>query len=154
MSLARTRRTVSGSKRKRKDKRKAEKETELNKFERESLCVWKLYVCDVICHNPRYDKDISRATISRWLCEVVRHAYDREGQGISGGLVRAFETRAWSASLAFTHNHRLQDVLNAAYWKSESTFINHYLRHVSRLRQDGCKGISSAVVAQQRISRH
>ena len=61
--------------------------------------------------------------------------------------------RAWSASLAFNHNHRLLDVLNAAYWKSESTFINHYLRHVTRLRQDGCKGIASAVVAQQRISR-
>ena len=102
--------------------------------------------------NSDYNKDISRSTISRWLCSVVKMAYGGTPGVGDAPSVRAHEIRAWSSSLAFAHSRSLREVLDAAYWRSEDPFINFYLRDVARLREDGSHGIASAVVAQHCIS--
>ena len=67
---------------------------------------------------------------------------------------RAHEVRAWAASLALQSSFRLEEVLEAAYWRSADVFISHYLRDVCRTRADGRFGVGSAVVAQHVMSAH
>lgn len=100
--------------------------------------------------NPNYSKDVSKASIARWAMDVVRLAYASEGATLLSS--RAHELRAWSASLALSQSVPLQDILDAAYWKSENTFSNFYLRDVSLARRDGSRGIGSVVAAQRALT--
>ena len=102
-----------------------------------------------ISFNPFHSRDISTASISRWLKLVIKSAYTSASLDINS--VRAHEIRAWAASTAFAHSWSMRDVLGAAYWRSESPFISYYLRDVSLRREDGTHGISF-VAAQQVIS--
>ena len=97
--------------------------------------------------DPQYSKDISKTSISRWLREVIKRAY--ASSNLETNSARAHEIRAWAASTAFAQSWSLKDVLAAAYWRSESPFINFYLRDVSLRREDGTRGVSSFVAAQQ-----
>ena len=97
--------------------------------------------------NPDYDRDISKVTLARWLTGVIQRAYEKVG-GCNELSVRAHEIRAWSASLAFAHSLPLATIMEAAFWRSQGTFIEFYLRDVSRLREDGSRGIQSLVAAQ------
>ena len=102
-----------------------------------------------ISYNADYASDISLQTLSRWLREVIKQAYLSSDTPFTP---RVHEIRAWAASLAFKHSVPLNVVLEAAYWRSEATFIQFYLRDVRRLRQDGSFGVASAVVAQSVLS--
>ena len=102
--------------------------------------------------NETYKDDIRRSTISQWLQEVISAAYARPGSELSVFFPRPHEIRAWSSSLAFASNVSLSSLMDAAYWRSPGTFIHFYLWDMSRLREDGSRGIASAVVAQQSIS--
>ena len=105
-----------------------------------------------ISHNPSKVGDIRRPTISRWISEVVQDAYKAEASSTSHSSHRAHELRALAASLHFCHTWRLQDVLDASFWRSRNSFIEFYLRDVEGLRQDGSRGISSVVAAQRQVS--
>ena len=102
-----------------------------------------------ISYNLDYTSDISLQTLSRWLREVIKQAYLSSAITVTP---RVHEIRAWAASLAFKHSVPLTTILEAAFWKSESTFIHYYLRDVRRLRHDGSFGVASAVVAQTVLS--
>ena len=65
---------------------------------------------------------------------------------------RPHEIRAWAASLAWAHNSSMSDICDAAYWFNQGTFIDFYLRVISRINGDNSRGIASVVVAQQPIS--
>ena len=104
-----------------------------------------------ISFNPYYTKDISTSSISRWVKLVIKSAYatsDVEYQS-----ARSHEIRAWAASTAFLHTQSLRDVLEAAYWRSESPFINYYLRDASLTRGDGTRGLSFVAAQQVVMSR-
>ena len=105
-----------------------------------------------ISHNPAKIGDIRRPTISRWISEVVECAYKAEASSTTLTSSRAHELRALAASLHFSHSWRLQDVLDASFWKSKNSFIEFYLRDVESLRHDGSRGISSVVAAQRQVS--
>ena len=98
------------------------------------------------------DKDISVATISRWLRNVIKRAYNSSESSLSPRDHKAHEIRAWSASLAWVQNASINSIMDAAYWRNRGTFIQHYLRDVSRLNEDGSRGIASVVVAQRAFS--
>ena len=105
--------------------------------------------------NENCKDDIRRSTISRWLREVITAAYARPRSELSVFSPRPHEIGAWASSLAFASNISLSSLMNAAHWRSPGTFIHFYLiklRDVSRLREDGSRGVASAVVAQQTIS--
>ena len=105
-----------------------------------------------ISWNEGYVQDIRRSSVSRWLVQVISAAYVRSGFDLLGVVPRPHEVRAWASSLAFAHSRSLRDIMEAAYWRSQATFIQFYLRDVSRLRDDGSHGVASAVVAQQAVS--
>ena len=100
--------------------------------------------------NPNFAKDVSVSTVSRWVSDVVKLAYATKLESLPSS--RAHEVRAWAASLALEHSVALQDILDAAFWKSESTFANFYLRDSRIQRADGSCGIATLAVSQQVIS--
>ena len=106
--------------------------------------------------NPFYKKDVIASTLSNWLRKVIAKAYECESENFSEprDIKRAHEIRAWASSLAYQHSWSLRDVLQAAYWRSESPFISYYLRDVRSTREDGTHGVSSVVAAGQRINLH
>ena len=106
-----------------------------------------------ISHNPSYKKDIIASTLSGWLRKVIAKAYQHTANTsqMPSDIRRAHEIRAWASSLAFQESWSMRDVLQAAYWKSESPFINFYLRDVRACRQDGTYGIASIVAAGQNV---
>ena len=99
--------------------------------------------------NEKYQKDVSKNTVARWLSDTIKFTYEKAGTQLPSA--RAHEIRAWSASLAACKNVALKDILEAAFWKSEDTFINFYLRDCALERIDGTRGISSVVAAQRAL---
>ena len=99
--------------------------------------------------NPEYKRDIGKSTVSRWLSDVIRDAYSRASE--QPNSFRAHELRAWSASLALSANVSLEAVLDAAFWSSPNSFIQHYLRDVAARRADGTSKIARVAVAQTTV---
>lgn len=79
-------------------------------------------------HN--WTKEVSASTISRWIVETIKLAYNLSGEQEScPDNVNAHEVRALSTSWAWLNHVPLDKVLRAGYWSSESSFIRFYLRN-------------------------
>ena len=74
-------------------------------------------------------KELSAATISRWICTTIvnSHAAIQNSKSFSGS-VKAHEIRAVATSLQLFNKVDLQAVLKAGRWSSGGTFTSFYLR--------------------------
>lgn len=115
-----------------------------------------------ISMKPSHSSDLSRASISRWLKSLIRSAYmalGRVGKNLPNQesrprSVRAHEIRAWAATMA-SKTTPLTEVMKAAYWKTSTVFIRHYLRDVSRRSECGKQRLPAMVAAQSVVgARH
>lgn len=100
-------------------------------------------------------KDISKATLSHWVQEVIREAYSEatnEDARLSLKKASVHELRAMSTSLLFHKNQSLSDVMAAACWKGSSTFSSFYLRDVS-LTSEGLSSLGPIVAAQEVVNQ-
>ena len=84
-----------------------------------------------ISHLENYPKEISSDTVSRWIVQTIRFAY--EGSSLELPKVNAHEVRALASSWAWFNKVALEDILRASYWSSENSFIRFYLRDISTL---------------------
>ena len=107
-----------------------------------------------VSFNPEFKRDITKATLSRWIAATIKDAYRAFDISLPTGNPRAHEVRALSASMAASHRLPLHAILEAAFWRSEDSFINFYLRDTAHLRDDGSRGIGAVVVAQHVFSSH
>ena len=79
-----------------------------------------------------FDKDISPATISSWIKQMVIPCYelsDQEAHTLH--QVKAHDVRAFAASKAFQSGVSLEQILSACHWKSHNTFRQFYLKDVA-----------------------
>ena len=91
---------------------------------------------------------ISAQSISRWICEVIRYAYDHSEEGVRGQFkVRAHEIRALATSWALLTGSSFQEVMSAAFWRGQTTFTDHYLRSLASVSDD-LFSLGPLVVAQ------
>ena len=97
--------------------------------------------------NPKYEKDIQKGTISRWLRALIQTAYKESSAEPPSCPIRAHETRAISSSLAIATGAPLASVMRAAYWRRQTTFLHYYLRDVAIRRQDDSFSFGPAVLA-------
>ena len=58
---------------------------------------------------------------------------------------RTHEVRAWNATLAAANSVSLDDILQAAYWKSLNVFVDFYFRNVSNVRLDNLHSLSAVL---------
>ena len=107
--------------------------------------------------NQQYTKDIQKPALARWAVKLITEAYSWASSNASEGSVplisaKPHEIRAWSASLGHANGTPIRQLLQAAYWRREDIFINHYLRDNARLLGDGSHGIHSLIAAQTILS--
>ena len=77
----------------------------------------------IITSRPPYRK-ASGDTIARWLKFELKLA------GIDIKVFKAHSTRAAASSKAQQSGFSVNDIIKRAGWKSESTFIKHYSKHI------------------------
>ena len=79
-----------------------------------------------------FDKDISPATISSWIKQIVILCYELSDQeALTLHHVKAHDVRAFAASKAFHLGVSLEQILSACHWKSHNTFTQFYLKDVA-----------------------
>ncbi|XP_021356428.1 uncharacterized protein LOC110452315 [Mizuhopecten yessoensis] len=92
--------------------------------------------------------DISAATISLWIVQTVRAAYESAGdQSLRVSGVRAHEVCALATLWALFNGSSYAEVMTAAVWRGHSTFTEFYLRSLSG-QSDGLYSLGPLVAAQ------
>ena len=99
--------------------------------------------------NPKYARDIKKATISRWIKTCVLLAYNHHSSHVDLVHVKAHELRAISASLSAMLGTPVEAIMKSAFWSAASTFTSYYIRDVQHMCQDGRFGFAPAVFAGQ-----
>ena len=79
-----------------------------------------------------HHKSVTKNTISLWIRSVIKSAYSSVPKDdLQLWKISAHEVRALATSLLFKHNHSIKQVMAAASWKSNSTFVSFYLRDLN-----------------------
>ena len=119
----------------------------------------KYYLARTAQHRPRCKrlfvasgrtkKEISKNTVSFWLCRVISLAYQLSGKPLPTPPL-ARETRSIAPSLLFKKNYAVSQVLKAGTWRRHTTFTRHYLRDLSHKSLDTFH-LGPVVVAQAMV---
>jgi integrase len=75
----------------------------------------------------------SKASIARWVVSVIRQGYEFARIPLPSRIT-AHQVRAVASSTALFTGFSLKQVLEAANWASQNTFINCYLREIPMIR--------------------
>lgn len=95
--------------------------------------------------NP--SRAISKNALSFFIKDVIKEAHiSCEDEHFKLLRVKAHEVRAIATSLAFHKTLSLQSILEATYWRCNSTFASHYLRDI-RVTYDKCFSLGAYVSA-------
>jgi hypothetical protein len=73
-------------------------------------------------------KSVVSRTIAGWLVRVIRMAY--EIKEMPEPKVRAHSTRSVATSWGLFQKASIEQIMHAADWRSQSTFIKHYKLHI------------------------
>ena len=76
----------------------------------------------------RQGKAVTRATISRWIKNMICYSYRKMGRSLPISSVRAHSTRTVASTLADIQGVSPADLCQAATWSSVCTFSRHYRR--------------------------
>ncbi|CAG2215350.1 unnamed protein product [Mytilus edulis] len=81
-------------------------------------------------------QDLSAKTISTWICKTIQLAYSFSNEELLNSMhVKAHDVRAISTSWALFNNASLEEVLSAGFWRTENSFISHYLQSLATQAQ-------------------
>jgi hypothetical protein len=75
----------------------------------------------------------TKATIARWISSVIETCYKAAHIDLPSAP-KAHQVRAMAASSALYAGFSLKQVMEAASWTTENTFINCYLRDIAKDR--------------------
>lgn len=71
-------------------------------------------------------------TISTWICKTIQLSYSSFSEERLNSIhVKAHDVRAISTSWVLFNNASLYEVLSAGFWRTENSFISHYLQSLS-----------------------
>ena len=88
---------------------------------------------------------VKPSTFASWIVQTIKSAYTDRG---APGGIHAHDVRGVSASWAKFNNTPLVEVLEAAAWKTSSTFISCYVKDIQAAESNyGTKVMSSAAAA-------
>ena len=93
-------------------------------------------VCEV--HTKWFNTgEISKQTVSGWVRSVFKQAYLAvKGENLPHLTYTNFqvgELRAFDSSLAFHQSYSLKQVMEAASWMNDNTFVSFYLRDIAQM---------------------
>ena len=99
----------------------------------------------------RHKKEVSKSAISYWIRQVIIKAFRAlPDSDFPLHKVNPQEVRAVATSLLFWKNLALRQVMEAARWRCNTTFVSFYLRSLSRQFRDTFR-LGHLVVAQHTI---
>ena len=78
-----------------------------------------------IAYGQEAGTAITKQRLSHWLVDVISHAYSTSGEALP--TVKAHSTRAVATSVAVLRGAPLEEICQAADWKTPNVFISHYL---------------------------
>ena len=97
--------------------------------------------------------DISQQMVSGWIRHLIKQAdsevQDEDFPHLTHINFQAKELRAFSSSLVLHQNYTLKQVMDAASWRNNNTFVSFYLRDLSQMGDVTTTGL---VAGQQVIS--
>ena len=96
--------------------------------------------------------DISKNTITSWIRALLHFIYsnaNRDAAALSGSSTHAIQ--AMVASLAFSGQVNLDEVLRNCSWKSHTTFSEFYLKDMTQVRDD-LLSLGPVVAAQKVVA--
>jgi hypothetical protein len=94
---------------------------------------------------------VSRNTVSAWITSVIRRAYMHQHRDLQTlHRITAHEVRAIATSWHFHHTMSLGNVMQAASWRTHSTFSSYYLRDVAMI-ENGMMKLGPIVAAQHAL---
>ena len=85
-----------------------------------------------ITHGGKHEA-ASKTTISRWIVEVIRMAYEHHQKPLLPG-VRDHDVTGLAASWARFHGLSVKQILAAASWKTATTFAAFYMKDMTEQR--------------------
>lgn len=95
--------------------------------------------------------DLSVKTISSWIVKTISLCYDSSKEDMRKLYqVKAHDVRAISTSWALFNSASLDEVLSAGFWRTENSFISHYLKSMSS-SAEGLYSLGPIVSAQRVI---
>jgi len=92
-----------------------------------------------ISYKPGFTGDITTTTVSRWIKNAILWAYDASSHDVDMHQlhsIKAHDVRAMSASLSLLRSVSLDQILQAAGWRSHNVFTQFYLRDLSAQSED------------------
>jgi len=92
-----------------------------------------------ISYKPGFTGDITTTTVSRWIKNAILWAYDASSNDMDLHQlhsIKAHDVRAMSASLSLLRSVSLDQILQAAGWRSHNVFTNFYLRDLTAQSED------------------
>lgn len=97
-----------------------------------------------VCFKPgRLGQPLSKARLSHWIVEAIRHAYFGTGTPFPPG-VRGHSTRGMAASWALWRGASLAEVCAAVTWSAPSTFARFYQLNVATSTSFGERVLGAA----------
>ena len=101
-------------------------------------------------HKVGHTGDINKQTVSGWVRSVIKQAYLAvEEEDLPHLTYTNFQARELGAfALAFHQSYSLKQVMEAASWRNDNTFVFFYLRDISQM---GDITSASPFVAGQKV---
>ena len=107
-----------------------------------------------ISFKKGFSGDISKATISQWIKNTVKLAYESANSDLLKlNRVKAHDVRSLASSLAFRGGVPLDEIMVSCFWRSHGTFTNFYLKDVC-WHNDKVFSLGPIVAAQHIINKY
>ena len=102
--------------------------------------------------SPNVDNEVSSSTISSYIVQTIKFSYSEKGlvdlllqRGVK---IKAHSVRSAAASWAFLRGKcSLQQLMNACFWRAQTTFSSHYLKNHWANQEDDMFTITPFVAA-------
>ena len=93
--------------------------------------------------------DITKGSIARWIAFTIKTAYRKVTMSFL--KIKAHELRSLSTSWAYFNSIPIEEVIRAAVWSNQTTFVRFYLRDMHRQQHN--LRLLGPVVAAQKVVR-
>jgi integrase len=95
--------------------------------------------------------EVGKQTISRWIRETIKTCYELAAPQIRDETegCHAHELRALGSSLLAVRHKPVQDIMKAAYWKSENCFTTYYLKDMAKYEMAGKQGLTTSILGTE-----
>jgi integrase len=100
--------------------------------------------------QPNRKTDITKPTLSSWFKQLIKYCYNNPTDRVAELTgFRTHDIRGVGATLAFKGNPNMEDLLTAGSWKTDNTFLSHYLKDLSEVNTANLIRIGPLVAARK-----